>query len=76
MIIDFIQPITQKELKKFLGLATYFSSHIRDYSNMTKSLRDMTLNYNPKQKLTWNEDSISAFNNVKQAINNCPTLYS
>ena len=73
--MNFTKPKTQKELKRFVGIATYFSSHIRNYSNLTKPLRDMMTDYKPKSKLQWNELTDETFIKVKDAINNCPTLY-
>lgn len=74
-VVNFIKPKTQKELKSFLGIATYFCTHIKNYSDLTKPLRDMILEYKPKTQLSWNDHTNETFQNVKSAINNCPTLY-
>ena len=40
-VVDFVLPTTHKELKKFIGIATHFSSHIRNYSMISKPLNDL-----------------------------------
>ena len=35
----------------------------------------MITDYKPKIQLSWNDLTTETFQNVKSAINNCPTLY-
>jgi len=74
-VVDFKLPITQRDLKKFIGIATHFSSHIRNYSMISKPLHELLRNYKPRASLVWSEEPRIAFQRVKDAINNCPTLY-
>ena len=74
-VVDFIRPSSQKDLKRFVGVVTYFCDHIRNFAMITKPLRDMMLPYVPKAKLAWTEYNTQVFEQVKQAVNNCPTLY-
>ena len=42
---------------------------------ITKPLRDMMSPYVRKAKLAWSEYDTQVFEQVKQAVSNCPTLY-
>jgi hypothetical protein len=35
----------------------------------------MILGYNPRKTLTWNDETNKAFNDIKEAIKNCPMLF-
>ena len=73
-IIDFKQPMFQKDMKSFLGLANYFRDHILHFANITKPLQDMVAHYAPSKALAWDVTSIEAFRKCKAAIQACPTL--
>ena len=64
-----------KELKSFLGLASYFRDHIRNYADMSRPLQLMIANYEKKRKLEWTEQGTQAFKNIREAIQNCPKLF-
>ena len=44
-VVKFIKPTTQKELRSFLGLASYFRDHIRDHSMIVQPLHVLLSNY-------------------------------
>ena len=74
-VVDFVLPNTQKDLKRFLRIATYFSDHIRNFSVITKCLRDPMLPYKPKSILVWDSDSIKEFELVNKAVSDSPTQF-
>jgi len=74
-VVTFRKPVTQKDLKSFLGLANYFRSHIRNHSMLVRDLHAMVKNYKPQQRLQWDTATEMAFKQTQDAINNCPTLY-
>ena len=67
-------PIYEKRLKKFLDVVNYFHDHIENHSQIVQPLQKMVKNYQPNKKLIWNNEAIQSFNNIKDAINLCPTL--
>jgi hypothetical protein len=69
------EPVYGKELKSFLGVAGYFHAHIRDYANISRPLHKMLVAYERNRKLVWTEEGRTAFHLLKQAINECPTLF-
>ena len=74
-VVDFKKPITQGELKSFIGVATYFYSHIKNFAILSHPLHDLVKSYDKKKKIVWTDETEQAFQNVKDAINNIPTLY-
>ena len=74
-VINFAQPKVAKGLKSFLGLANYFRDHIKDHSKIVQPLQDMIKKYKKGNKLKWTEESLNAFNLIKQAINTCPKIF-
>lgn len=74
-IVNFIKPETQKQLKGFLGLANYFRSNVRNYSDLACPLNRVLHNYKPYKIIQWTDELINSFNQIKEAINNCPQLW-
>ena len=47
-VIEFRELFIQKDLKQFVGLANYFSSHIKNYAIIAKPLHDLMNPYKPR----------------------------
>ena len=54
---NYSQPTTQRQLKSFLGLASYFRDHIEHFSENVHDLQAMVVPYNPSKKLSWTENT-------------------
>jgi hypothetical protein len=55
----------------------YFRDHIEHYSELTHLLNEEMKGYDKKKsgkKIIWNEESLSAFQSVVDAIDKCPKL--
>jgi transposase InsO family protein len=68
-------PTYAKELRSFLGLASYFRDHIQNLATIAKPLQDMIIDYEKKRKLVWTPEAEQAFTDVKEAIRRCPKLF-
>jgi transposase InsO family protein len=72
-------PTTRGLLKSFMGLANYFRDHVPDYASMEHTILPVLgTNYTKrarKEKLTWTESGIQAFERLKLAITNCQPLW-
>lgn len=68
-------PQYAKELRSFLGLASYFRDHIQNLATIAKPLQDMLVNYEKRKKLLWTQESERAFLDIKAAIRRCPKLF-
>ena len=74
-ILDFPKPITEKQLKQFIGLASYFRTHVPNHSDIVRPLERMLTKHERSRKLEWTEETTNAFENIKQAINDCQKLH-
>jgi hypothetical protein len=74
-VLQIEPPEHGKELRSFLGLASYFRDHIENLATIAKPLQDMLIDYDKKRKLIWTPQSTKAFLAVKEAIRRCPKLF-
>lgn len=65
----FREPKSLSELKSFLGLASYVSTYISRFADLTEPLWRAT----GKNAFEWGTDQAAAFQKVKNAIINCTT---
>jgi len=77
-IINFPRPTTKGELKRFLGIAAYVRDNCRNASGPTKPLHQMLTGYkikNRNHQLRWTEETIGAFEEVKEMVNSAQKLF-
>ena len=77
-VLNFPRPQTKRQVKSFLGLANYFRDHIKNHSNRVQALQSLVDGYDKRQarhKIQWTKDQILAFEDIRQAIDNCPLLW-
>ena len=76
-VMAFEKPIYVKQLKQFMSLANYFKDNIRGFSSTMGPLNEYMKGYDKHKstKILWSELATDAYNQIKLAINNCPTLY-
>ena len=65
------QPTNLEELRTFLGMATYLSKHIPNFSDQTKNLRDLTMS---NADFVFHEQPIESFESLKNALAASPVL--
>ncbi|XP_068222362.1 uncharacterized protein [Palaemon carinicauda] len=70
-ILDYPIPTNKKELKSFLGMTSYYSRFIKNYSEITASLYNLT---SPKISFYWEEKHQQLFNNLKRVFISKPIL--
>ncbi|WOH00327.1 hypothetical protein DCAR_0519686 [Daucus carota subsp. sativus] len=63
-------PTNVKELRSFLGLAGYYRKFIKNYAWISRELTDQLR----KGAFNWNDNSQSAFDNLKTALVSAPVL--
>ncbi|XP_038052408.1 uncharacterized protein LOC119725119 [Patiria miniata] len=66
-LINATPPKNAKEVKSFLGLASYVSRFIPNYATVTNPLRALT---HQDSKWKWEQEEISAFNELKSILTN------
>jgi hypothetical protein len=74
-VLSMQKPTMAKHLKSFLGVATYFRDHIRNHSVIVKPLHEMIHKYEKNRKLEWTPAGLLAYDQIREAIRNMPTLF-
>ena len=76
-VMTFPLPRIGKDLKRFVGLANYFRTHIRSFADVSKPLHSLLDNYQKikNKEIKWTPEAIAAFGKLQECINQCPKLY-
>ena len=67
-VLNFQKSITQKGMKRFIGLVNYFRDHMSNSSIITTPLEEMIKPYNPKSNLQWTPEREAMYDEVKLAL--------
>ena len=59
------EPVNVKEVRSFLGMANYCSRFIKDFSSITKPLRDLT---HKNTVWRWGSSQKKAFQKIKKSL--------
>ena len=71
-------PVTEGELKQFLGMAGYFRKHIPDYVDKTERLNAILEGYvkkNSKTPIQWTDEEKLIYEECQQAVKDCRKLF-
>ncbi|GKE39744.1 putative reverse transcriptase domain-containing protein [Tanacetum coccineum] len=68
---DWASPTTPTKIRQFLGLASYYQRFIKGFSNIAKSLTELT---QKNKKYIWGEKQELAFQLLKQKLCEAPIL--
>ena len=74
-VYEFPEPVFQKQMKSFVGLATYFNSHVRNFATVAKPLHHVITPYKKHSKIVWTTQARKAFRDIKESIRLCPSLF-
>ena len=74
-ILEWEKPTTQKQLKRFLGVVNWFHGSVANHSTIVAPLNKLLKNYNKTAKIQWSEEATLAFEHIKSAVHECPTLF-
>ena len=67
------RPMTKRDVRSFVGLASYYRKHINHFANLMSSLTDLTLKDKPN-KVEWTEVHEKAFQEIKDLLCSAPIL--
>ena len=70
---DFILPKTKKQLRSFLGAASYYRKFVKGYASMSSILSPGTSKPAPSV-VEWTEEKLEAFNSIKVCLVNICVL--
>ena len=70
-ITEFKQPKTQKDVRSFLGMCSYYRKHIKDFAKIAHPLTELTKGDN---KINWLEIHEKSYNTLKKHLTSQPLL--
>lgn len=73
-IVDFSVPTTKKEVKRFLGTASYYRRFIKNFSNIAGPLNKLTSTKKGTPPFQWTAEADQAFVELKRALTTAPVL--
>lgn len=71
-ILNFARPKTFTELKRFIGLASWYRRFVKDFSMVASPLHDLTKG--KKKKLVWTEEAEAAWISLKTLLTSTPVM--
>lgn len=73
-LIDFPTPLCRKDVKRFLGTASYYRRFIRNFSHRAGALNALTSTRKGAPPFQWTPKAESAFTDLKLALTSAPVL--
>lgn len=73
-IKNFPTPTNATQVKSFIGLCGYYRSFINNFSHLASPLTRLTCGKRNKSNFVWDENALSAFTSLKQAMVSAPVL--
>ena len=74
LISEYPIPKTSSDLRRFMGMLNFFRTMVPKFSSIAYPITEL-LRLNPSSKeLHWSESAVAAFNDLKRAFLDCPTL--
>jgi len=70
----FKTPSNLKEIRRFLGMASYYRRHIKDFAHIAGPLTNLTKIQENKIKIKWGEEYQDSFNELKDRLIKAPVL--
>lgn len=73
-MVEFPTPTSRKEVKMFLGTASYYRRFIKGFSSIAAPLNALTSTSKSAPPFVWTEEAEKAFNDLKSALVTAPVL--
>ncbi|KHJ41620.1 hypothetical protein D918_08267 [Trichuris suis] len=70
-VVNWPQPANVTDVRRFIGLASYYRRYGKDFATVAKPLHQLTVG---KAKFNWDEQCEEAFHLLKKALTTAPTL--
>lgn len=73
-ICDFPRPQTTTEVKRFIGMASWYRKFIKNFSELINPLNELLKNRKKGQKIVWTSEANISFENLKTCLSTAPVL--
>lgn len=76
VIVNYPRPVTSTDIKRFIGLCSWFRRFIKDFSTLMAPINCLLKGKKKRQPIQWTAEAESAFVKVKNALVSAPILTS
>lgn len=73
-IVNYPRPTNVTEVKRFLGLCSWYRRFISNFSTLVAPLSDLTKGKKKKQPISWSSEAEASFLKIKEALVSAPIL--
>ena len=73
-ISEFPLPENTSDLRRFMGCINFFRQMIPNFADIAYNVTELLRLYPKCKALPWTDEAVASFNNLKQALIQCPTL--
>lgn len=73
-ILNYPTPSSRKDLKRFLGTATWYRRFVPNFSTIAGPLNKLTTNKKNSPPFSWTSEADAAFNKLKECLISAPVL--
>ncbi|KAF0688962.1 Transposon Ty3-I Gag-Pol polyprotein, partial [Aphis craccivora] len=70
-ITEFKQPKTQKDVRSFIGMCSYYRKHVKDFAKIAHPLTELIKG---DKKIIWKKEHEESFNKLKEYLTSEPLL--
>lgn len=74
VVLNYPKPRTYRDMKRFLGLTSWYRKFIKNFAEIAAPLHDLTAGKSKYNVLKWTADSEHAFNELKNCLVSAPVL--
>lgn len=75
-IVDYPTPKTTTEIKRLIGLVSYYRRFVKDFSTLSSPITDLLHGRKKGQPITWTPEAEKAFQEIKHRLSSSPILSS
>lgn len=73
-MLNYPRPTTATEVKRFIGMCSWYRRFIKDFSSLTSPLNDLLKGKKKKQNIEWTPAAEESFTLIKRALVSAPIL--
>lgn len=73
-MINYPRPTNTTEIKRFIGLCSWYRRFIKNFSTLTAPINDLLRGRKKKESIKWTSKAEDAFSEIKQALVSAPVL--
>jgi transposase InsO family protein len=76
IIVNYAQPKTATEIKRLIGLVSYYRRFIKDFATLCAPISNLIHGKKKRQPIEWNDEADKSFKEIKVRLSTAPILAS